>query len=397
MKVLYINNTDLPGRSFNGYDLGLEMRKRKIDAYQLVMDKYSNEEMVIKLDYDDIKREKLIYLEEKHCVKNVLFPYANMLVNMGAYKNADIIHFHFPYHNMISLLDYERVMDKRTVWTIHDMWPVTGNCTNPLNCNKWMTGCGRCDRFDDDYFPMKLDNTAFMWGVKREAYKNINPHIVVSSKYMKKYILNSPLTMHFSNISVIPFGIDVTDFKKEDHSNVVIGFRADQADIKGCKYLYEALSKLRGYENRIQLQCVGQGAVPDIIKAKYNIIEYGWINDRDKLTSIMKGWDIFIMPSIGESFGMMALESLGCKCALICFENTPMEEITKAPQFAMAARYLDTNDLRDKIIELVNDEKKRKKYQEEGFVFVNKAYPKKEYVESHIRLYKQIMEENKSV
>jgi glycosyltransferase involved in cell wall biosynthesis len=211
---------------------------------------------------------------------------------------------------------------------------------------------------------------------------------------MKQYIINSPLTSHFSKIHIIPFGITVEEFKKIKNNRVIIGFRADNCEIKGCNYLYQSLMRLKGYETKLELQCVGDGEIPEDIIDKYNVREYGWINDRDELKRIMQKWDIFVMPSIGESFGMMAIEALGCKCALICFENTPMRDITKAPRYASVAKYMNSADLKKKIQELVDDSLKRKRYQDDGFQYVKKKYSKDLYFERHIQLYEKILEEN---
>ena len=142
MKILQINNCDLPGKSFNGYDLKCALREKGYIANQIVVDKYSSSVNVCALDIDQLQREAIIYEEEKHCIKNLLFPYANVLEQNQLYKNANVVHFHFPYHNMFSLLDYSKIMDSRAVWTVHDLWPITGNCTHPLECGKWENGCG---------------------------------------------------------------------------------------------------------------------------------------------------------------------------------------------------------------------------------------------------------------
>lgn len=392
MRVLQVNNCDLPGRMFNGYDLVFALIKKGIDASQLVIDKYSDSETVKKLKVDFAEREKIIYLEEKYCVKNVLFPYANKMLEMDEYKNADIIHFHFTYHNMFSLLDYPRIMNSNSVWTIHDLWMLTGNCTHPLDCYKWKCECGECPRFNDSYFPMAVDNTNFMWNLKKGVYKQINPHIIVSSKYMENFIKNSPLTSHFSNVHRIPFGIKINNVEKPINKHVVIGFRAENATVKGTSFLYGALAKMSEKYDEVELQCVGSGDIPEEITKKYKIKKYGWIDDRNKLMNIMLGWDIFVMPSLAESFGLMAIEAMGRKCALVCFDDTAVAEVAGAPEFAVTAKFANENDLCDKIKQLVDNVDLRLHYQNEGYKYVKEKYRFEEYVSRHISLYEEILE-----
>lgn len=391
MKILQINNCDLPGKAFNGYDLNCALREKGYIANQIVVDKYSSSVNVCALDIDQLQREAIIYEEEKHCIKNLLFPYANVLEQNQLYKNADVVHFHFPYHNMFSLLDYSKIMDSRAVWTVHDLWPITGNCTHPLECEKWENGCGDCERYDDGYFPMKMDNTKFMWKVKEESYKNINPHIVVSTKYMEDYLANSPLTKHFANIHRIPFGIKVENREKIFNEKIVIGFRIDDANIKGCQYLYEALRSLKDYKNLIEIQCLGEGILPKDIKEIFNVKEYGWVHDKEKYLDIIYTWDIFVMPSLAESFGLMAIESMGCKCALICFANTVVEEISDAPNCAIASKYKDAKDLSLNIKRLIDNRNELEHFQNAGFKHVKENYSFDLYVDRHIALYEEVM------
>ncbi|SKB95111.1 Glycosyltransferase involved in cell wall bisynthesis [Lachnospiraceae bacterium] len=391
MKVLFVNNCDLPGRVFNGYDLHNALIKKGITANLVVIDKFSDDVTVKQLEIDALERELIIYEEEKNCLKNLLFPYAEKLFNLKLFKEADIVHFHFPYHDMFSLLDYKLIMDRRAVWTIHDMWPVTGNCTNPFECRKWISGCGDCQRYDDDYFPMKMDNTAFMWKIKKEAYKDINPHIIVSTKNMESIIRKSPLTGHFNDINVIPFGISFCDRKKEKRNKIVIGFRLTDAKIKGCQFLYQAIRKLKGYESKIEFQCVDEGHIPDDIEKRFVIKKYGWVHDKNKLNEIMYGWDIFVMPSINESFGIMAIEAMGSKCALLCFKDTIIEELAEAPENALTAAYKDEDDLFNKLKLLIDSKRIREDYQRKGFIHVRNKYSFDTYVDRHIALYDQIM------
>ena len=390
MKILQLNNCDLPGRVFNGFDLHLALIERNIDASQLVIEKYSDVETVIELGADVFEREKIVYLEEKHCVKNVLFPYAGKLLQKVKNENYDIIHFHFPYHNMFSLLDYPKIMNENSVWTIHDLWMLTGNCTHPLDCNKWKTGCKECSKYDDAYFPMKLDNTEFMWNLKKDVYSKINPHIVVASKYMERFIKESPLTSHFTNIHYIPFGIEISDFEKKENEKVVIGFRAEDAYIKGTQFLFKALEELVEYSKDIEIQCVGRGEVSEEIKNRFEVKSYGWISDREKMMEIMRGWDIFVMPSLAESFGLMAIEAMSCKCAVVCFKDTAVSDVVGAPECAVAAEYADSNDLANELKFLIKDKVKRNCFQTKGYEFVKKEYQFEDYVKNHIKLYEEI-------
>ena len=100
MKIIQINNTDLPGARFNGYNLQKNFNSRGINTKQLVYEKLSNDENVItfsdSVNTSDIYRE----FENRHSIKSIVFPYAHKIMNMREFLDADIVHYHL-IHNYI--------------------------------------------------------------------------------------------------------------------------------------------------------------------------------------------------------------------------------------------------------------------------------------------------------
>ena len=391
--VLELSDNDIIGRAFNGYDLHLGLIKRGIEAKQIVMNKQSDSDSVIRLEHDEIERDEIECIERKGCISNILFPYADDLLRCPEFKHANILHYHLIYHRMFSILDYARIMDSRSVWTLHDPWIVTGNCTHPLDCNKWLTGCDNCARLNDDYFPMNKDNTKFMWNEKKDCLSNVNPHIIVSTNFMKRYIEKCPITAHFSNVHVIPFGIDIKNYKRSQNYRtnevkVKIGFRADNTYIKGCSILYDSLRRIKNKE-RIILVSVGNGMLPEDLKNVYETQEYGWVNDNNKMVDFFNECDLFVIPSLAESFCLMAIEAMAAGCAVICFKNTVVAEVTNAPECACIAEYGDCESLAKTIELLIQNREYRKKIGSLGEKYVER-YSFEKYLDAHINLYREI-------
>ena len=401
MKILEVNCNDLPGHVFNGYDLHNELNRLGYDAKQMVRKKYSNCNTVKSFLEDDIFLSQLIEWEKEHSVSNVLVPYGYELEQSEEFRNAEIVHYHILHNYTISLLDYPNLMNQKcSIWTIHDPWILTGNCIHPLECKKWDMGCGGCVTCNNETFIMEQDNTAFMWNLKKQILSKLNPDIIVASEFMKKYIEKSPLTNHFNKIHIIPFGVRLEKydinlkaekkiklgFSLEDR---VIGFRADDFYIKGTYYLFEALKKLK-VDSNITLISFGNGSVPKEIQKKYKIIELGWVNDEDKIIEFLEGIDIFLMPSLAEGFGVMAIEAMAAGCAVICFQTTTVEEITDAPRCGIAVEYKSSEALAEAIQELLNNYPEIKRRGKLGNELVRKKYQFKDYVDKHIALYEKI-------
>lgn len=405
MNVVEIDYTDLQGKQFNGFELHLALRERGINANQVVKWKNGNADTVSTYANDRVLDSQIRALEKKYSIQNLLFPYAEELIKTREFQNADIVHYHFIHKGTFSLLDVPELMNqKKSVWTIHDPWIIAGNCVHPLECEEWRQGCNKCQRLNDNYFSMIEDNTAFMWKVKKDILSEVNPDIIVASNFMKQYIEESPITKHFDKIHVIPFGVKT---EKYAHTNqkkmagrfriggdkLVIGFRADDAEIKGSRYIYEALRKIE-LGVKIQLICVGGGSVPDDIKGMYHTTELGWVDSELEMMDFFQSCDLFLMPSLAESFGMMAVEAMASECAVICFQGTVLEEVTNAPDCGISVEYLSSDALASEIVRLAEHSEEVIRRGEKGFEYVKQNYEFDTYVDRHIELYEELAEDN---
>src|SRR6185503_5321033 len=77
----------------------------------------------------------------------MLLPWKNQYLTHDFVRQADIVHLHNLHGGFFSpaiLPALSRA--KSIVWSIHDMWPLTGHCYYPdmYECSRWQTGCGRC-------------------------------------------------------------------------------------------------------------------------------------------------------------------------------------------------------------------------------------------------------------
>ena len=393
MKIVEVNYTDLPGRVYNGYDLHLELNRRENRSCQIVKNKKSNTDTVFEVPIEKIADSEIIGFSKEYGINNTLMPTASYIEKMPEFIDADIVHFHILHNEMISLFDYPRLMNaKKSVWTIHDPWVATGYCIYPLKCRGYKNGCIDC----------KSHKTAeLIFRIKRNNLEKINPKIIVSTEWMKNIIINSPITKHFNDIEIIPFGVNTNKYQLDnkpyyrkklglDMDSVVIGFRVTDNPVKGCKYIYEALRHIDSSAN-ITVLTVGQKCIPEDIKIKYNTIEMGWIDDSNVMAEFFVSCDIFVMPSLAESFGLMAIEAMAAECAVICFDNTVLKEITNSQDVGISVPYGSYEGIENALIRLIQDKKEIKNRGIAGRRYVMETFPYKKYIESHIKLYKEMM------
>ena len=72
--------------------------------------------------------------------------FGNDITRLKAFAEADVIHLHWTNQAMLSLRNMQKILrsGKRVVITMHDMWTFTGVCHNAADCQRWLSGCGKC-------------------------------------------------------------------------------------------------------------------------------------------------------------------------------------------------------------------------------------------------------------
>lgn len=401
IKVLEVNNIDLIGNRFNGYDMIEEISDKDIEIKQAVLVKQSDNENVINIINSNSKQEcinKFDAFEVNNSIKNVLSITTPSLMNLKEYKEADIIHFHMFHNTKLSLYSIRKIAEeKKVVLALHDPWFITGRCVHFYDCDKWKTGCKECPNLNN-LFSFKEDNCNSMWNLKKEILNNSNIDLVVATDWMLDLVKTSPITNTQKNIYKIPFGIDHEKFRsvtneearkyyKIPKDHIVLFLRA-QNEFKGTPYVVEALKELETNKKLTVLTCDNKNLLDDV-KDKYNVIDLGSIKDKEMIKA-MNACDIFLMPSIGESFGLMAIEAMACSKPVIVFNNSALPSVTHAPECGYLVKNRDSHDLMKAIKKLVEDEEERTKRGKLAYDIVLQEYTQEAYNQKIKDMYHEV-------
>ena len=209
-KNLQVNYTDLIGNKFNGHDLHLHLIEQGWDSRQLVLLKDSfDKNTFLWTDNDYWKKLSpfIDQIEAKYDIRALSSPIPYDIVRSRLFLDADIIHYHIIHHpafnfNLLPLM----TRLKPSVWTLHDPWSITGRCIHPFECIRFESGCGNCPDISSPY-PMKGDNTALNFAIKRDIIQRSTVTIVVGSNWLKNKVERSPITEGLP-IHHIPFGVN---------------------------------------------------------------------------------------------------------------------------------------------------------------------------------------------
>lgn len=406
MNIIQVNNVDIYGHRFNGYDMQIELNKRGINAKQMVFEKYGDNENSIQFVS---KRERTFVrdicaeFEKEMSMQSLIYPFGINLFQSEDFKKADIVHYHLIHNMFMSLFTFgELLKSKKSIWTIHDPWIFSGHCIHSIGCEKWKTGCEQCEKLDL-LFSLNNDKANQMWRIKKELFESNNMDIVVASKYMKRLIEQSPITGEVKRLHHIPFGINLEIFKpraskeeckkklKINPQDLVISFRTIDSEYKGVKYIIEALNNIN-IERKVTLLTFNDSGLVNRLKNKYNVVELGWIHDDNEMSNAYNASDIFLMPSTAEAFGLMAIEAMACGTPIVVFEGTALPDITFAPECGVTAKNSDAKSLQEAIETLINNENERKARGLIGRELAEKNYNVNDYFRKMINLYKEIYE-----
>lgn len=408
MKIAQISGFDTLGIQVNGYLLHEYFRDAGHDSYMYVHHKFSKDDAVQEVGHPLLSRLNGLAAKIQTALSLwALLPVeALTLPFRRTFRRADVVHLqliHNAHFFSILLLPVLGLLKKsgRLILSIHDMFLFTGHCIYSLDCTRWQKGCGHCP-YHETPFPIKRDTTRFSWLVKRIVFKLARIHLVVGSPWQYRHVKASPILRHLP-VHYIPYGVDTRVFRVLDKAACrsqfgipddadVIAFRSVpfSKNFKGTEYITQALQLYQPKKKTYLLTLEGVGGL-DSIKDKYEMVHVPWTNeDRDLIASVLNAADIFLMPSIAEAFGLMAIESMACGTPVIVFDGTALPETINAPHCGLSVPMKDHVALSQAIDKLLGDSEYRHQLVQNGLKHVESQHTFEQYANSYLSLYKKL-------
>ncbi len=402
---VHINYTDLPGRSFNGYDLHLAMRDAGYDASQIVWKKHSDSPSVVALG-DVRENEDLFYTIEKMELdfggRSVHSPFMYDVLHHPAFLGANLVHYHIIHHPAFNVSMMPLMCSlKPSVWTLHDPWCVSGHCVHHGVCDKWKEHCFDCESMQVP-FAINYDNTSLQFEIKKRAIADSRLHCVVASSWMENILKQSPL---FENKKIfrIPFGVDQAVFSPGSsdriraklgisESDTVLLTRTDH-DFKGSRFLSEILRQVAAEcGTSLTMITIGDTGVVTSPSSSVKICELGWLADKNELVDVYRLCDIFLMPSEFESFGMMAIEAMSCGKPVLALDvpTSALPSTIDSPRSGLAVRpelYAKT------LINLIQSPNEIEERGRRSLSYARETYDQNTYIKRMLDLYHAVMDD----
>ena len=116
----------------------------------------------------------------------------------------------------------------------------------------------------------------------------------------------------------------------------------------------------------------------------------------ENIPEVMQSFDLFVMPSKQEAFGLVAIEAMAMECPIVISSGGSAREIVGAEDFGLLTRPDDAFDLQHKLRILIEDEATRIAMGKKARAHVKSKYDRRLRLAKTLALYQRGFEQRKT-
>ena len=372
MRVVHINTQDMEGGAANVATCLADMQRAQgHDAVLLVGQKKLPGKRSVRFDMAPDRASAPLFVQELR--QSFYFLGSHALVEHPLVRDADIVHLHnvhFGYFNPLSLAALSRT--KPTVWTLHDMWALTGLCGHSFACGKWADGCHDCLRtvIDCDNHdpalttPWKQRAIEDNYRLKSLIYEHSVLTVTAPSSWLGNKARAGILAGH--PVHVVHNGVDTAVFQPGDKTRArarfgipanafVMGAAAVsgvlQHPLKGGDHIRRVVARVREaipHAVFVNIGAFGPSDLPGIINVPY-------LAAAADVAEAYAALDIFLFASMAETFSLTTAEAMACGLPVVSFATGPLPDLVTNGGEGRLAPYGDDAALAEAVIALATD------------------------------------------
>ncbi|MDH3217120.1 MAG: glycosyltransferase, partial [Candidatus Krumholzibacteria bacterium] len=369
MRVLLVSMSLKGGAGGSAYRLHRGLRQMGIESRVLVKYRYQTDDDVVIVRDTRLVRmlRRLGWLVRQDLENLPLALYQNRdpaklfstqwvpdgVARMVAGYNPDIVNLRW-VGNLLRIESLRRLR-RPLVWTLSDMWPFTGGCYIPQECDRYQQSCGACPHLNSR---RENDLSRWVWRRKSKAWRNLDLTIVTPSQWLARCARSSALFKD-RRIEVIPSAVDTENYKPIDRTTArrVLGLPQDKKIAlfvawrnhvhKGFHLLVPALKSLAesGWKGKLELVVLGFPRPADLPDTGIETRFLGRLDDTISKSIVYSAADVFVAPSTQDNFANTVLEAIACGTPTVAFTIGGMPDILDHQGNGYLARDFDIDDL----------------------------------------------------
>ena len=378
MNILHLNSSDHGGAARAMIRLNQGLQRSGHDSQILVGHRTTLEPSIQEVNrqaepfqspMDKVLDRISLSLEQRFSLNAWSYRNSWHIPQFAAFRQADVINLHNLHGDYFNYrAQPELARHKPIVWTLHDMWALTGHCAYSYGCERWKTGCYDCPLLKEpgrrfvEPAAVPVDRSRAVWESKREVYRNTPMHIITPSKWLRGLVQESILA-NAASIEYIPYGVDLDIFQPFDRAvaRQALDIPADQPVIffsavwasdgrgvygrKGFPFLLQALEKLPDPHKSIWLLTSGGWADLERFEGRFNVRQLGYLSDQRLQRLAFAAADLFVFPSLADNLPLVLIEALACGIPIVAFDVGGVPELVRHMKTGYLARYKDVDDL----------------------------------------------------
>lgn len=236
--------------------------------------------------------------------------------------DADIIHLHWICQGMMSLKSLYKLsmLNKKIIWTLHDMWPVTAVSPHLKDPNIYVSPWNNKEQ--------KLVER--VWNLKKSIYPQLKPILVGCSNWIKDKAKGSRLSENLK-LTSIPNTIDTDKYSPDDkkkyneYFTLVFGAVNTSDERKGFKQIIDAIEILkgRGVLDKLNIKIKVFGYLDERAKKtieNLNLDYIGYISSQQDMIDLYRKADCLVVPSLFENLPNTIMEAMSCALPSVAFD-----------------------------------------------------------------------------
>lgn len=411
MKILHINTFEQTGGAAkSAYRLHRALLDAGVDSRMLVKQRDSGDErtsVVASEDYLDAQLDLIqkFYIDQYKRADAAPFTPPLVATSLATHpwvENADVIHLHW-VSRLLSPEDLQklRIKGKRVVWTLHDLWPLTGGCHYSRQCLAFQTECIDCPVLENDPFhfvnwSFKIKNSTFARGVDA---------VICPSRWMDEMVR---ISATFAKVPrfIIPYCLDLDIFRPEskesaraqlslprDKMLILFCAYASHAPRKGLQGLLGALNKIaRANQNR-GIHVLFAGINSERIQLQeFPSTGFGFVNDPDRLCTIYSAADFSVHPTLDDNLPNAIIESLSCGTPAIAFRTGGVPDLIKDGVTGFLVEVGDVSSLGERILMLLAERPLLERLSRNSRKFAEDNFRPVKVAQAYLEVYTRVLE-----
>ena len=319
----------------------------------------------------------------------------------------DIIHLrnlHSNYINLKLLLEYIAKNNIATVLTLHDSWFYTGKCVYYIEdaCDRWKQGCGNCPALKKGNPSLIFDRSKKMLADKFKWFSSIKRLAVVGVSEWTAKDASESILKNATIIRTVYNWIDLQLFSPLENRDKTKKELCDQYDLDYEKKIIFGVAmgwnEQKGIDLFMQLANKGLKDYQIVLVGQYdseinneNIKFIGTITDVNILSEFYGVADVFVNPTLQETFGKTTAEAMACGTPVVALNASATPELVGAD--GACGVLIDKKDVNDFLvaIQTVTDGKNEQYYRKNCRKRAEKLFSKEDNINQYIGIYEELL------